>query len=109
MVSAIHHKGKRLYELARQGIEIDRPARKVVIKELELLRFELPEIDLRVVCSKGTYVRKLCEDIGKTLGCGGYQSALRRMRIGIYTLEHALPLEDVDEKNIEPLPTERCA
>ncbi len=93
MVSAIRHKGKRLYELARQGKEIPRQPRTVYIKELKIQKIEIPKVDFSVVCSKGTYVRKLCEDIGDKLGCGGYMSGLRRIRAGEFTLEKSIVID----------------
>jgi len=84
MYSALRHKGKRLYELAREGIEVERAPRPVTIHALELLRNEAGEIDLAVHCSKGTYVRTLAESIGAALGCGAHVSALRRTGVGPY-------------------------
>ena len=104
MYSAIKVKGKKLYELARSGKEVERAPRAVTIHRLELLTQPpegFPEEEhtwyLRVVCSKGTYVRTLCHDIGEALGCGGCMSALRRTRVGDYTLEGAVTLEEVQE------------
>lgn len=85
MYSALKHKGKRLYELAREGIEVEREPRKVMIHALSLGTLDLPEIELQVHCSKGTYVRTLAEDIGEALGCGAHVSALRRTGVGPYT------------------------
>lgn len=85
MYSALKHKGKRLYELAREGVEVEREPRKVLIHELELGEVNLPEFELRVHCSKGTYVRTLAEDIGEALGCGAHVTALRRTGVGPYT------------------------
>ena len=102
MYSAIKVKGKKLYQLARAGQEVERAPRPVTIHRLELLSQPpegFPEEEhtwyLRVVCSKGTYVRTLCHDIGEALGCGGCMSALRRTRVGEYTLEGAVTLEEV--------------
>ena len=105
MYSAIKIQGKKLYQLARAGKEVERPPRPVTIHELEVLdgREAAPcgvgtEPDtwlLRVRCSKGTYVRTLCHDIGAALGCGGAMSALRRTMAGGFTLADALPLEQV--------------
>lgn len=102
MYSAIKVKGKKLYQLARAGQEVERAPRTVTIHRLELLSQSpegFPEEEhtwyLRVVCSKGTYVRTLCHDIGEALGCGGCMSALRRTRVGEYTLEGAVTLEEV--------------
>jgi len=85
MYSALKHKGKRLYELAREGVEVEREPRKVMIHGLVLGDLDLPEFDLTVHCSKGTYVRTLAEDIGEALGCGAHVTALRRTGVGPYT------------------------
>ena len=102
MYSAIKRDGKKLYELARAGKEVERPPRPVTIYELEVLE-EAPagfpqEEDtwyLRVRCSKGTYIRTLCHDIGQALGCGGCMSALRRTEAAGYTLDQAVTLEEL--------------
>ncbi len=93
MYSAIKVNGQKLYELARQGKTVERQPRSITIYELELLEFRDGDCRLRVQCSKGTYIRTLCEDIGKALGCGGCMAALRRSRAGVYTLDQALPLQ----------------
>ena len=101
MYSALKHQGRPLYEYAREGIEIDRPARPVTIHELTLLAMRENELDLAVSCTKGTYVRSLVEDIGNALGCSAHVSALRRTMASGYTLEdaHAVPeLEAMREK-----------
>ncbi len=85
MYSALKHKGKRLYELAREGVEVEREPRKVMIHGLVLGDLDLPEFELTVHCSKGTYVRTLAEDIGEALGCGAHVTALRRTGVGPYT------------------------
>ena len=85
MYSALKHQGKRLYELAREGIEVEREPREVMIHELSLGAVDLPEFELVVHCSKGTYVRTLAEDIGEALGCGAHVTALRRTGVGPYT------------------------
>lgn len=85
MYSALKHKGKRLYELAREGLEVEREPRKVMIHGLLLGDLGLPEFELTVHCSKGTYVRTLAEDIGEALGCGAHVTALRRTGVGPYT------------------------
>ncbi len=103
MVSALRYKGRRLYELARKGIEVERPPRKVKIYKLEITRIDLPEVDFIVSCSKGTYVRKLCEDIGDALGCGAYQSRLNRIRIGPFKVEDAVSVDEIDETAIRPI------
>jgi tRNA pseudouridine55 synthase len=84
MYSALKHQGKRLYELAREGVEVERELRRVRIHNLTLGEVDLPEIELYVHCSKGTYVRTLAEDIGEALGCGAHVSALRRTGVGPY-------------------------
>lgn len=94
MYSALKHQGKRLYELAREGIEVEREPRVVTIHALQLNAFAPPELDVSVHCSKGTYVRTLAEDIGEALGCGAHVSALRRTGVGPYT---DLPMHTMDE------------
>jgi len=95
MYSAVWKDGRRLYDLARQGIEVERDARKVFIHSLTLLDCNpaAGEYALRVVCSKGTYVRTLCHDIGQTLGCGAVMTALRRTRVGAFALDRAVGFE----------------
>jgi tRNA pseudouridine55 synthase len=84
MYSAVKHEGQRLYKLAREGKEVERTPRQITIHRLDLLEMALPDIELDVHCTKGTYVRTLAEDIGKQLGCGGHVSALRRTGVGPY-------------------------
>jgi tRNA pseudouridine55 synthase len=84
MYSAVKHQGERLYKLARRGIEVERQPRTVTIHALELRELALPELELDVHCSKGTYVRTLAEDIGAALGCGGHVAGLRRTGVGPY-------------------------
>lgn len=93
MVSALKRDGKPLYEYARQGIELDRPARRITIHGLDLLECDGRTARLRVHCSKGTYVRTLAQDIGRRLGCLAHLSALRRTRIGPFSIEQAVGLE----------------
>lgn len=95
MYSAVRYKGRKLYELARKGISVDIKPRKAVIKSLDILNMRLPEISFRVNCSKGTYVRQLCADIGEKLGCGAYMSRLVRTRSGKFTLEQAVKLDEI--------------
>lgn len=90
MLSAKRHEGKRLYDLARQGIEVEREPVQVEIFKLDLIRFENPEIELAVSCSKGTYMRTLCHDIGEALGCGGVLSKLVRTRCGSLKVEDSI-------------------
>ncbi len=89
MYSAIKHKGQPLYKLARQGIEVERPARTVTIHENRLLSFADDLLELQIRCSKGTYVRTIAEDLGETLGCGAHVVALRRLAAGPFHLEQA--------------------
>ena len=88
--SALKKDGKRLYEYAREGKEVEIKKRQVTISEFEITRFNLPEIDFRVVCSKGTYIRSLAHDFGKALHSGGHLSALRRTKIGDYNVNKAM-------------------
>lgn len=92
MYSALKVDGKKLYELARAGREVERKARTVKIKELEILECRMPVVRMRVVCSKGTYIRTLCADIGAKIGCGGTMKSLRRTRVGKFMLEDAITL-----------------
>ena len=102
MYSAIKVNGQKLYELARKGREVPREARPVTIHELTFLGFENGAIRLRVHCSKGTYIRTLCKDIGVSLGYGGCMEALRRVRAGEYTIADAVPLQELlDSENPE--------
>ena len=93
MYSAIKIGGKKLYELARKGQEVERKPRPVTIHELDLLDGAGADWTLRVRCSKGTYVRTLCHDIGAALGCGGCMSSLRRTRAGSFTLAQAVTMQ----------------
>ncbi len=96
MYSAIKIRGKKLYEIARRGGNVEREPRPITIYRLELLeKDEQGDWGLRVVCSKGTYIRTLCADIGDALGCGGCMSALRRVRCGDFTIEEAHTLEEI--------------
>ncbi|MDD3570826.1 MAG: tRNA pseudouridine(55) synthase TruB [Lachnospiraceae bacterium] len=98
MYSAIKIKGKKLYELAREGKEVERAARKIYIENIEITRFIPPnEVEILVTCSKGTYIRTLCADIGKELGCGGHMSKLLRTRSGNFKLDNAITLEKLKE------------
>ena len=91
MFSALHSGGRRLHELARAGIEVERAPRRVRIDALELLDWTPPRLGLRVACGKGTYVRSLADDLGEALGCGGPLDALVRTRLGPFTLADAAP------------------
>ena len=93
MYSALKVNGQKLCDLARKGKEVERKPRPITIHELTLLGMEADGIRLRVRCSKGTYIRTLCKDIGEALGCGGCMAALRRVTAGEYTIEESVPLE----------------
>ena len=96
MYSAIKHNGQPLYKLARQGQEVERKARRVVIKRLEITDFrpgEKAEVDVEIECSKGTYVRSIAQDLGQALGCGAHVNALRRTKAGPFELRHCVSLE----------------
>jgi len=95
MYSAIKQDGKKLYELARRGIDVPRRAREIFVSEIELLEGERDEFRLRVACSKGTYIRTLCHDIGAALGCGGAMSSLRRTKAGAFTIGMARTLDEI--------------
>ncbi|MDE6456567.1 MAG: tRNA pseudouridine(55) synthase TruB, partial [Dysosmobacter sp.] len=99
MYSAVKIQGKKLYELARKGQEVERKARPVTVYELELLEAESgTDYRLRCLCSKGTYIRTLCHDVGRALGCGGALYSLRRTMAAGFTLDQAVTLEDVQER-----------
>ncbi len=95
--SAAKHKGKPLYKFARQGIMVQKEPRPVQVFSFEILEIRLPEVDFRVHCSKGTYVRSLVHELGSNLGCGGHVTGLRRTRNGPFNIEHALKMETLDE------------
>ena len=97
MYSALKINGQKLVDLARKGKEVERQPRPITIHELTLLGMEAEGIRLRVRCSKGTYIRTLCKDIGEALGCGGCMAALRRVQAGEYTAEEAVPLQTLLE------------
>lgn len=94
MFSALKHKGKALYKLARAGKEVERAPRQVEIFSFDITKIDLPDIHFEIACSKGTYIRVIADDFGKELGCGGILSLLRRTEIGDYKVDDAL---DVDE------------
>ncbi|PLW67908.1 tRNA pseudouridine(55) synthase TruB [Pseudohalioglobus lutimaris] len=99
MFSAIKQDGQPLYKLARQGLEVERKSRRVVVKLLELRDFrggEAPEVDVYLECSKGTYVRSIAEDLGEALGCGAHVSALRRTRAGPFSLQDSVTLSTLE-------------
>jgi tRNA pseudouridine55 synthase len=98
MFSAIKINGKPLYELARKGIEVDRKPRVVIVRSIEIMEFKMPYLRLRVSCTKGTYIRSLCNDLGDALGVGAHVTELVRTRIGDFTLENAAAIEELPQK-----------
>lgn len=96
MFSAVKHKGKPLYKLARRGLEVKRRSRQVFIESIELLSLNIPEVRFRVVCSKGTYIRALAADIGAALGCGAHLSELIRTRSGVFKIEEAHTFDSLE-------------
>jgi tRNA pseudouridine55 synthase len=99
MYSALKHRGQPLYKLARQGQEVERKARRVVIKVLELRAFRSgtrPEVDIYLECSKGTYVRSIAEDLGRMLGCGAHVTGLRRTRAGAFGIEDSVTMATLE-------------
>lgn len=108
MVSAIKIGGKRLYKMAREGVTIEREPRKIKIHEFEIININLPNIWFRVSCSRGTYVRTLCHDLGEKIGCGAILTELKRIKIGNYIIDKATPLESIStkeeiQKNLIPI------
>ncbi len=113
MYSAISIGGKRLYELAREGKVVERPARKVRIDAIEILSYDYPDATIRVSCGKGTYIRTICADAGELLGCGAVMTSLIRTKVGIFPLEEAYTLSQIenlrDEGHLDEIliPTDR--
>lgn len=113
MYSALKVNGKKLYELAREGKEIERKPRPITVHKMEILEENLPQFTIRVGCSKGTYIRTLCNDIGEQLGCGAVMTALTRTRVGDFSIEQAYSLSRLqslsDEGRLEEalLPVEK--
>jgi len=99
--SALKKDGKRLYELARKGETVDIPMRNIHISDFEITKIDLPNIDFRVACGKGTYIRSLAHDFGKALACGGHLSALRRTKIGDYSVDNALEIAAFEAQFID--------
>ncbi len=99
MYSALKVDGKKLYELAREGKEIERKPRPVTFYKIEILSMELPFVSMRVTCSKGTYIRTLCHDIGGKLGCKGCMESLLRTKVDRFTIENSLKLSEIEELN----------
>lgn len=103
MVSAVHHEGRRLYELAREGVTVERAARRISVDCIDLRDFtpgDGAQAILDIECGKGTYVRTLCADIGAALGVGGHMAALRRTRVGAFGVDEAVPLAALTEENL---------
>ena len=96
--SALKKDGKRLYEFAREGVEVEIPTRKVNIRSFELTQKAIPKVDFKVICSKGTYIRSLANDYGKALNSGAHLSTLRRTRIGKFNIEQAVSIEDFEKQ-----------
>ena len=101
MYSALKVNGKKLYELAREGIVVERKARKVKIHGIEILEINLPRVRMRVECSKGTYIRTLCHDIGQKLGCGGCMEELKRTKVSCFELEQSYTLSEISQLKTE--------
>jgi tRNA pseudouridine55 synthase len=97
MYSAVHHEGRRLYELAREGVEVERAPRDVVVSTIDVERLEESSATLRIVCGKGTYVRVLAAELGSALGWGGAVDRLVRTRVGRFALADALAWRDLEE------------
>lgn len=113
LYSAVHYRGERLYRLARRGEAVEPEPRRVRIHRLEIKEVALPEVVMEVTCSKGTYIRTLAADLGQALGCGGHLKALRRLAVGPFRVEEALPLhrlENLDREAITSrlIPLARC-
>jgi tRNA pseudouridine55 synthase len=94
MYSALKVNGKKLYELAREGKEVDRKPRNIVVQEINILWMDLPRVKMEIKCSKGTYIRTLCHDIGEKLGCGGLMEDLVRTKVGDYTIENSITIDE---------------
>lgn len=103
MFSAVKIGGQPLYKMARKGKEVEREPRFIRISRFDITRFELPEVDFSLECSKGTYVRSLANDIGEKIGCGGYLSALRRSASDRFFIEESVTLEDFENASSEDI------
>lgn len=97
MYAALHHEGRRLYELARAGIAVDLPPRPVTIERLDLVEYTAPLLTLDILCGKGTYIRALARDLGAALGCGAHLAALRRTAVGAFQIANATPLAELEQ------------
>lgn len=97
MYSALKVNGKKLYELARQGAEVERKPRRITIRNITVEEVDLPQVAMEVTCSKGTYIRTLCHDIGAALGCGGCMASLLRTQVGPFYLEESVRLDKIEQ------------
>lgn len=97
MYSALKYQGKKLYEYARQGIEVPREARSITVYDLQFIRWEGDELELEIHCSKGTYIRTITDDLGELLGCGAHVIYLRRLQVATYPIERMVTLEQLNE------------
>ena len=95
MFSAVHYHGKRLYDLARQGKVVPRKPRKINIFSFKIIKIEIPEVRFNIVCSKGTYIRTICSDLGDALGCGAHQAKLVRIRVGRFHIKDSLTIDEL--------------
>lgn len=98
--SAIHYKGRRLYEWAREGKRFEGPPRRIKIDKIELVEYRHPTIRIHMVCSKGTYVRRLAEQMGEALGVPAHLENLRRLRVGVLRIEQSIPLDEVCQQRV---------
>jgi len=103
MFSALKKDGRKLYELARSGVEVERAPRNVTILSIDVKEVRMPDISFSVSCSKGTYIRTLADDIGQRLGCGAHLIALRRSRSGNFTIESAVPFDKLMKLEVNDL------
>lgn len=97
MYSAIKQNGRKLYELAREGIEVERAARDITIFSIDILNISLPYVEIEVHCSKGTYIRSLCDDIGKRLGCGAVMTKLTRIETAGFRIEESYTIDELEQ------------
>lgn len=102
MYSALKYQGRPLYEYARQGLEVPREARAIIVHELQFIRWQDNELELEIHCSKGTYIRTIIDDLGEKLGCGAHVIMLRRLQVARYPIEKMITLEDLFELQGEP-------
>lgn len=109
MYSAVKHRGKPLYKYARRGKSIERVPKEIEIVEFEITKFQPPFAEFRVVCSKGTYIRSLVDDVGQRLGCGATLRSLRRLRIGPYHVDRALTIEQLESTRSDLTSRAECA